>query len=47
MLKSIACSPKAAPFFKISKGVRRCNTTSLLVLFRVLINANKCLEVIF
>ena len=47
MLKLIACSPKAAPFSEISEGVGQCNTTSLLILFRALINANKYLEVIF
>ena len=47
MLKLIAYSPKAVPFSEIGEGVRQYNTTSLLVLFRVLINANKCLEVIF
>ena len=47
MIKLINYSPKAVPFSKISKGVGRYNTTSLLVLFRVLINTSKCLEVIF
>ena len=47
MLKLITYSPKAVLFFKIGKGVRWYNTTSLLVLFRVLINTNKYLEVIF
>jgi hypothetical protein len=47
MLKSITYSPKAVPFFKINEGVGQCNTTSLLVLLGVLINASKCLEVIF
>jgi hypothetical protein len=47
MLKLITYSPKAVPFSKISKGVRRYNTISLLVFFRALINTNKCLKVIF
>jgi hypothetical protein len=46
MLKLITYSLEAVPFFKISKGIRRYNTTNLLVLFRVLINASKCSEVI-
>ena len=47
MLKLITYSLEAVPFFKISKGVGRYNTTSLLILFRALINASKCSEVIF
>ena len=47
MLELITYSPKAALFFEIGEGVGRYNTTSLLILFRVLINASKCLEVIF
>jgi hypothetical protein len=47
MLKLIACSSEAVPFSKISEGIERYNTTSLLVLFKALINASKCLEVIF
>ena len=47
MLKLITCSPEVVPYFKISEGVRRYNTINLLILFKALINANKCLEVIF
>ena len=47
MLKLIICSPEAAPFSKIGKGIRLYNTTSLLILFKVLINASEYLEVIF
>ena len=46
MLKSIAYFSEAAPFSKIGEGVKRCNTTGLLVLFKALINTSKCLEVI-
>ena len=46
MLKSITYSPEAAPFSKIGEGVKQYNTTNLLVLFRVLINASEYLEVI-
>ena len=47
MLKLITCSFKTVLFSKIGEGVRQYNTTSLLVLFRVLINANKYSKVIF
>ena len=47
MLKLIAYSLKVVHFSEISKGIRRCNITSLLILFRVLINTGKYLEVIF
>ena len=47
MLKLIAYSLEAAPFSKISKGVKWYNTISLLILSKALINANKYLEVIF
>ena len=47
MLKLIACSLKVVPISKIGEGVGRYNAISLLVFFKVLINANKCLEVIF
>jgi hypothetical protein len=47
MLKLITYSLKTVPFSKISKGVRRYNTTNLLVLFKALINTNKYSEVIF
>ena len=41
MLKLITYSPEAVPFSKTSKGVRRYNTTNLLILSRALINVSK------
>jgi hypothetical protein len=47
MLKSITYSLKVVPCFKISKGIGRYNTTSLLVLSKASTNASKCLEITF
>ena len=47
ILELITYSSKAAPLSKISKGIRRYNTTSLLVFSRALINAGECLEAAF
>jgi len=47
ILELIACSPEIVPFFKISKGIKQRNITSLLIFSRVLINANNYLEAAF
>ena len=47
MLELITYFLKAAFFSEISKGVRRCNAISLLILSKALINASKYLEVTF
>ena len=44
ILELITCSPKIVPFSKISEGIRRLNTTGLLVTSGALINASKYLE---
>jgi hypothetical protein len=46
MLELIVCSPEVVSSSKIGKGVRLCNTASLLIFFRVLITAGNCLEAI-
>ena len=47
MLELITYSFKVVPFFKIGEGVKWYNITSLLILFRILINASKYLKAIF
>ena len=47
ILKLITYSPEIILFFKINKGVRQYNTTSLLVFSGALINTSNYLEVVF
>ena len=47
MLKLIAYSFKAVPISEIGEGVRRYNTTSLLIFSKAFINTSKYLKIIF